>query len=83
MMGRLVLAVTVVGLQPALAQEPLHLRIRPSSPEAVAYAAREAVWERSARRARIAIASVCSGCLLPERTDPIPSDPSLADTGAP
>ncbi|WP_191970038.1 hypothetical protein [Methylobacterium planeticum] len=32
-----------------------------------ARAAREAVWERAAVRARIAIASVCTGCLQPER----------------
>ena len=31
-----------------------------------ARAAREAVWERAAARARIAIASVCTGCLRPE-----------------
>jgi hypothetical protein len=31
-----------------------------------ARAAREAVWERAAARARIAIASVCTGCLKPE-----------------
>ncbi|KQP51621.1 hypothetical protein [Methylobacterium sp. Leaf106] len=68
---------------PVLAQEPLLLRIRPPdaapaeigagggmpSAEEVARAraAREAVWERADRRARIAIASVCSGCLQPER----------------
>ncbi|GJE18889.1 hypothetical protein AIGOOFII_3622 [Methylobacterium marchantiae] len=71
---------------PVLAQEPLLLRIRPSdaapaeigagggmpSAEEVARAraAREAVWERADRRARIAIASVCTGCLQPERAAP-------------
>jgi hypothetical protein len=43
----------------------------PSAEEvARARAAREAVWERADRRARIAIASVCSGCLQPERPAP-------------
>ena len=54
------------------AEEPLYLRIRPRpTPEADAAAGtgpgresgRESVWERADRRARIAIASVCSGCL--------------------
>lgn len=76
------LACALAG-SPVLAQEPLLLRIRPPdaapaeigasggmpSAEEVARAraAREAVWERADRRARIAIASVCSGCLQPER----------------
>ena len=53
------------------AEEPLYLRIRPGpSPEAAAAGSgqeresgRESVWERADRRARIAIASVCTGCL--------------------
>ena len=61
--------------------EPLFLHIRPNDAPpadtvgpagrtsdgeaAAARAAREAVWERSDRRARIAIASVCTGCLKP------------------
>lgn len=66
----------------AQAQEPLFLRIRPASPEA-AFAAREAVWTRSHERARIAIASVCTGCLLPVPAER-PSDASpSAETGAP
>ncbi len=70
----------------AAAQEPLYLRIRPSAGEmasaggevdaAQARAAREAVWERAERRARIAIASVCTGCLPAER--PVSSPPSAA-----
>ena len=35
----------------------------PTAGSAVADTARESVWERSDRRARIAIASVCTGCL--------------------
>ena len=64
---------------PACAEEPLFLRIRPNgsdspgSPDrasdealaARARAMREAVWTRSDTRARIAIASVCTGCLKP------------------
>lgn len=40
-----------------------------------ARAARESVWARSDRRARIAIASICTGCLAPER--PTPTIPVL------
>ncbi len=82
------LACSLAG-SPVLAQEPLLLRIRPAdaapaeigagggmpSAEEVARAraAREAVWERASRRARIAIASVCTGCLQPERpVRPVP-----------
>lgn len=83
MTGRMVLAFVLAGLTPAQAQEPLLLRIRSSTPDAVAYAEREAVWERSERRARIAIASVCTGCLLPQSANPTPRDPPPADTGAP
>ncbi len=56
------------------AEEPLSLRIRPNpSPEGATGLAggrpagsgtgRETVWERADRRARLAIASVCTGCL--------------------
>jgi hypothetical protein len=83
MTGRMVLAFILVGLHPAQAQEPLVLRIRPSTPEDVAFAAREAVWERSERRARIAIASVCTGCLLPQSAEPSPPHLLPADTGTP
>ncbi len=38
-----------------------------------ARAAREAVWERANARARIVIASVCTGCMKP--LPPAPSDP--------
>ncbi|PXW63040.1 hypothetical protein [Methylobacterium sp. B4] len=38
-------------------------RTAPTAGSAVADTARESVWERSDRRARIAIASVCDGCL--------------------
>ncbi|WP_342154438.1 hypothetical protein [Methylorubrum sp. SB2] len=63
------------------AEEPLYLRIRPNpvpdasvgsgQGRAVAAAGqgreagRETVWERADRRARLAIASVCTGCLDP------------------
>lgn len=81
---------------PVLAQEPLLLRIRPSdgtpaeigaggtsssaNDVARARAAREAVWERADRRARIAIASVCTGCLQAEHPaqysfEPRPDEP--------
>jgi hypothetical protein len=77
---------TLAAPAAAQAQEPLFLRIRPFSPEA-AFAAREAVWTRSHERARIAIASVCTGCLLPVRTEmpaEMPPDAShFAETGAP
>jgi len=74
----------------ARAEEPLYLRIRANpdarlagtstsgtaaSGPAAAATARESVWERSDRRARIAIASVCTGC-LPARSDPIAVRPS-------
>ena len=81
-----VLAALVASGPPASAQEPLFLRIRPqdSTPRdggagpsaaevAAARAAREAVWERSAARARIAIASVCTGCLGPPPAVPTPA----------
>ncbi|GAB6845387.1 hypothetical protein JCM2811A_43890 [Methylorubrum rhodinum] len=58
------------------AEEPLYLRIRPKPSSEAAVSAgsvqargfgresgRESVWERADRRARIAIASVCTGCL--------------------
>jgi hypothetical protein len=67
------------GSIPAVrAQEPLYLRIRANpdarldgtaaagpagAPLAAGAARRESAWERSDRRARIAIASVCTGCL--------------------
>ncbi|WP_132256471.1 hypothetical protein [Methylobacterium segetis] len=38
-----------------------------------ALAAREAVWERATIRARIAIASVCTGCLRPEAAPAAPA----------
>ncbi|GEP04748.1 hypothetical protein [Methylobacterium oxalidis] len=44
-----------------------------------ALAAREAVWERATARARIAIASVCTGCLKPEPAAPAPA-PETAGT---
>ncbi|KAB7783058.1 hypothetical protein F8B43_4352 [Methylorubrum populi] len=58
------------------AQEPLYLRIRANpdarldgaSGPATAGPSRESVWERSDRRARIAIASVCTGCLAARST---------------
>lgn len=96
-----------VAIGAAKAQEPLFLRIRPAgeapaglggagpSDETIARDARaraQAVWDRADRRARIAIASVCTGCLGPEspvrsetapaaaRTPPVPT---FAQTGAP
>ena len=93
-----------------LAQEPLLLRIRPNDAPpreagaggapsdaevaAQARAAREAVWERADRRARQAIASVCTGCLkaappvssppappsAPSRIEPPPVEGAAAET---
>ncbi|GJE59047.1 hypothetical protein [Methylobacterium trifolii] len=109
---RAILAGTAVALAAgsAAAQEPLFLRIRPQgapeigggSDEAVARAARaarEAVWERSAVRARRAIASVCTGCLKdwpaqagvrqrearpqPNPTEPPPAAGALAGLSTP
>ncbi|NEU13738.1 hypothetical protein G3T14_16590 [Methylobacterium sp. BTF04] len=103
-----------VAIPASKAQEPLFLRIRPAgeapaslgdagvSDERVARDARaraQAVWDRADRRARIAIASICTGCLAPERapsaaspvrpetveyTVPAAAPPSsFAQTGAP
>ena len=82
----------------ASAQEPLFLRIRPSdaAPGAIgrggpsdaeiaraAHAAREAVWARSTDRARLAIASVCTGCLArPPPVRPAPPVEPPSDGGA-
>jgi hypothetical protein len=73
------------------AREPLFLRIRPagdtpaglgsggSSDEEIIRAARarsEAVWQRAEARSRIAIASVCTGCIpTPRPAEPIPAQP--------
>lgn len=77
-----VLAATCLALPSARADEPLLLRIRPNDDAAVAARARalrEAVWARSDRRARIAIASVCTGCLKPL---PPPPGGDVATTGS-
>ncbi len=83
----------------AAAGEPLFLHLRPNDPPppdaigppgraseaevAAARAAREAVWERSDRRARIAIASVCTGCMkplpAPQAGKPAPAAPAAVD----
>lgn len=83
----------------ARAQEPLLLRIRPLGETAHAFgggsgsalddearqarARSEAVWARAERRSRIAIASVCTGCLAPVRP-PVerPSPAAVAATGS-
>lgn len=84
----------LLALGPAMAEEPLFLRIRPqgASPAEIgaggaseaeaeaarrARAAREAVWERSNARARIVIASVCTGCMKP-----LPPAPKAAHEAA-
>lgn len=76
----------VIAIPPAKAQEPLLLRIRPAgdpaaglgsaggSDDGIARDARarsQAVWDRADRRAHIAIASVCTGCIAPARTPAI------------
>ncbi|MGU3540854.1 hypothetical protein [Methylobacterium sp. A54F] len=84
--------------QEASAHEPLFLRIRPQADGVAAAgreadalaaeiraarAAREAVWERSNARARLAIASVCTGCLAaPERRPREPPDPAQPVTAS-
>ena len=65
----------ILGLTgPAPAEEALFLRIRPRPDPAAlgaaggaqaAFAAREAIWERSNARARTILESVCTGCLRP------------------
>lgn len=72
--------------------EPLYLKIYPhktSAGPAVPGAGGETVWQRADRRARLAIASVCTGCLPdtrpvsnaapsvahPPADEPEPSDP--------
>lgn len=82
----------LLALGPAMAEEPLFLRIRPqgASPAEIgaggaseveaarrARAAREAVWERANARARIVIASVCTGCMKP-----LPPAPKAAQEAA-
>lgn len=90
----------------ASAQEPLFLRIRPagdtpaglgsagSSDEEIIRAARarsEAVWQRAEQRSRIAIASVCTGCipasrpaeLVPAQPPPSPSAPPADGVATP
>ncbi|MCJ2035324.1 hypothetical protein [Methylobacterium sp. J-068] len=91
-------AIAACATVAARAQEPLFLRIRPAgdtpaglggagpSDEDIARAARarsEAVWQRAEQRSRIAIASVCTGCLVasraaepsPKSTPPAPVHP--------
>lgn len=51
-----------VGSEPVVPDDEIARRAR---------AAREAVWERSTRRAQIAIASVCTGCLKPAPSGPV------------
>ncbi|KQP31731.1 hypothetical protein ASF49_09835 [Methylobacterium sp. Leaf104] len=95
-------AIGVPAAGVAAAQEPLFIRIRPGGEpalglggggafdEAAAQAARarsEAVWQRAEARSRIAIASVCTGCLtaLPPAVPPVPAPaPSVrTDAGGP
>ena len=81
-----------------LRQEPLFIRIRPGGEarlgsggadafdDTAAQAARarsEAVWQRAEARSRIAIASVCSGCLaaVPPPTVPVAAPPVRPDAG--
>ena len=82
----LLCAVPCLSVPVARAEEPLYLRIRSHPAARLDGAAgaglaagptaegppRETVWERSDRRARIAIASVCTGCL------PAPSSPRVS-----
>jgi hypothetical protein len=101
--GSLTALAPAIGLAtagPALAQEPLFIRIRPGGEaslgsggagafdESAAQAARarsEAVWQRAEARSRIAIASVCTGCLaaVPPPTVPVAAPRARADAGGP
>jgi hypothetical protein len=89
-------AMGVTFALPAHAQEPLLLRIKPlgEAPQDLgagsgptwedearqARARNEAVWARAERRANIAIASVCTGCLVP--TKPHAEHPAAIATGS-
>ena len=76
----------LAGIAMPAGAEPLFLRIRPAEANDDAAAAqgralREEVWARSDRRARIAIASVCTGCLTPTRPAVAPpAGPNRAGT---
>nr|WP_142583985.1 hypothetical protein [uncultured Methylobacterium sp.] len=91
----------LLALGPAMAEEPLFLRIRPqgASPAEIgaggaaeglseaeaarrARAAREAVWERANARARIVIASVCTGCMKPLPPAPKATEAKAIETPA-
>ena len=88
------LGLLLLGASPS-SGEPLLLHIRPNDASAAdaaktggrtgdvelaaARAAREAVWERSDRRARIAIASVCTDCMkAPPAEAAMPNAPTPA-----
>ena len=80
----LLLAAAALAAAPAVrAQEPLYLRIRANpAPVAASGSApgegmRESVWARSDRRARIVIASVCTGCLPPAPALPPAGGPAV------
>lgn len=94
----LALVLPLADRDAAVAEEPLLLRIRPAPADAVgdggaettaedvgrrARMASEAIWERSTTRARIAIASVCTGCMGPSRPEPSmvrPADQRIRQT---
>lgn len=48
-----------------------------------ARAAREAVWERANARARVVIASVCTGCMKPMPPAPVLAEPEPATAPSP
>ena len=64
------LALLAAAPIPAVAEEPLFIRIRPS-PEGER-AAREALWARRQAHARAVIESVCTGCLGAWKPEPAP-----------
>ena len=70
-------AMAVLGLlalypAPVAAQEPLYIRIRPLPDAEAARAAREMLWARRQAHARAVIESVCTGCLVAWKPEPVP-----------
>ena len=57
------LAVLLLATGPAVAEEPLFIRIRPNPEAGSGETARAALWARREAHARAVIASVCTGCL--------------------
>jgi hypothetical protein len=78
-----VLGLLMLAPTPAMAQEPLFLRIRPIADAEAARAAREALWVRRQAHARAVIESVCAGCLAAWKPadEPAPIAPAPPPVG--